>query len=133
MSDADTMSVRAEVEKIGGDTSRRAEPTTTDVGGPVDEGDSAPVILFVRDMPDLEDVLKQVSVAYTVLERTDPMAYRSRVVWAWLVVTALGWGTVTGLSFGVDRFPVDPAAATLGWLGLLVLLATTWTATGHRD
>jgi hypothetical protein len=55
-----------------------------------------------------------------------------RRIWTGLVVLALVWGCVTGLSFTVPDFAVDPLTATFGCLATLVLVGTVWTHVRSR-
>lgn len=52
------------------------------------------------------------------------MMKRERVVWTWLTMVALVTGLVTGLSFAVARFPIDPPSATFAFLATIGLVVT---------
>lgn len=63
-----------------------------------------------------------------------PWALRERVLWGALVLLALVWGSVTGLSLGKQDFAIDPLAALLGCACVALLAIVTLIAGWeHKD
>lgn len=63
----------------------------------------------------------------TLLNRSakaQKMMKRERVVWTWLTLIALTTGFITGLSYAVAGFPIDPPSATFAFLATIGLVIT---------
>lgn len=87
--------------------------------------------IYGHDMPSISDILARQQSAYDVLLTASSKAQRSmnheRRVWLSLVVLALIWGIMTGLTMAVESFWLDPYTAVFGCLATGVLAATTRT------
>lgn len=74
------------------------------------------------------DLIAQHERAYDVLLRASARAQRGmrteRRVWTFLVVLALSWGILTGLSVALAGFFLDPVTAFFGCFATVGLVAT---------